>query len=67
MTPLVDPKIIAGTLERQGIALPPDRQDQVAAAANRLTATSQGLDQRLSLSADIYGFQTLLRQWELRR
>ena len=67
MTPLVDPKIIAGTLARQGISLPPDRQDQVAAAANRLTTTSQALDERLSLSADIYGFQTLLRRWELRR
>jgi len=63
---MLDPKIIAGTLERQGISLPPDRQDQVAAAADRLTTTSHALDERLSLSADIYGFQTLLRQWERR-
>jgi hypothetical protein len=62
MTPSIDPQVIVETLRRQGISLPPERQDQVTATAARLASTSRALEERLTLAADIYGFQTLLRQ-----
>jgi hypothetical protein len=62
-----DPRVIADFLRRQGIALPPERCDQVAASASRLTAASHALDERLTLEADLYGFQSLLRRWVERR
>jgi hypothetical protein len=63
MTPLVDPHGIAEMLTRQGISLAPERQEQVAATAIRLAATSRALEERLLLADDVYGFQTLLRRW----
>lgn len=68
MTSSVDPLIIVETLRRQGVSLPPERQDQVTATATRLASTSRLLeDERLSFATDIYGFQTALHHWVARR
>ncbi len=67
MTPSVDTQVIVETLRRQGISLPPERQEQVTATACRLASTSRTLEERLTLGADLYGFHTLLAEEAKRR
>lgn len=55
-------QFIAEALLRQGISLPPERRGDVAQTAAKLTSTSRALEERLTLTDDVYGFQTALRQ-----
>lgn len=51
---------VCEALRRQGVSLPPERLEAVAATSARLTETGRLLEKRLALSDDIYGFLTHL-------
>lgn len=62
-----DTEFVRLALARQGIALPPERTEAVAAAAVRLAETAHTLENRLSFNDDLHGFLTMLSAWTDRR